>query len=158
MTGRSPREIFEAYLRATNARDLAALTELVHPEFEDVYPQSGELTRGLDNLLNIIENYPDGGYIGSGAERVVGSEDRWVLTPSFTVLRVEGAGDTYTGVSRGRYPDGSEWLIVTIGVVRDGRMWRGETFFAPTFDAPDWRAPWTERTPRAPGPGQPAER
>jgi ketosteroid isomerase-like protein len=141
------RPVFERYLQATNARDVAALTDLVHPDFEDVYPQSGERTRGLANLRAIIEHYPSGGYVGAGTERVVGTEDRWVMTPAFTVLRIEGRGDTFTGVSRGRYPDGTEWFVVTIGQMRDGKVWRAETFFAQTFEPPAWRANWVDLSP-----------
>jgi ketosteroid isomerase-like protein len=147
VTDADPRTVFERYLRATNARDAVALTELVHPDFEDVYPQSGERTRGAANLQAIIEHYPGGGYVGSGLERIVGTEDRWVMTPAFSVLRIEGAGDTFTGVSRGRYPDGTEWFIVTIGQMRDGKVWRAETYFAETFEPPAWRSSWVERAP-----------
>lgn len=138
------RAVFERYLQATNARDVAALAELVHPDFEDIYPQSGERTRGLANLQSIIEHYPQGGYVGSGTERIVGTEDRWVMTPAFLVLRIEGTGDTFTGVSRGRYPDETEWFIVTIGQLRDGKVWRVETYFAPTFEPPAWRRDWVD--------------
>ena len=141
-----PRTVFERYLQATNTRDLAALTDLVHPDFEDVYPQSGERTRGVANLRALIEHYPGGGYVGSGPERIVGTEDRWAMTPAFTLLRIEGSGDTFTGVSRGSYPDGTEWLIVTIGQIRDRKVWRAETYFAQTFEPPAWRSQWVERT------------
>src|SRR5919197_6540656 len=100
MTSQDPRAVFQAYIRAANARDVQALEKLVHPEFEDVYPQSGERTRGFENLRAIIENYPSGGYAGLGTDRVVGAEDRWVMTPTFSLLRIEGTGDTFTGVSR----------------------------------------------------------
>jgi SnoaL-like domain len=144
MTAANARSVFEAYVNAASARDVAALEGLVHPDFEDIYPQSGERTRGFANLRAIIEHYPSGGYVGHGTDRVVGAEDRWVLTPAFSVLRIEGTGDTFTGVSRGRYPDGSDWYILVIGQVRDGRVWRAETYFAQTFEAPAWRAEWVE--------------
>ena len=144
MTPTSARSVFEAYINAADARDVVALEGLVHPDFEDVYPQSGERTRGFANLRAIIEHYPGGGYVGHGTDRVVGAEDRWVLTPAFSVLRIEGTGDTFTGVSRGRYPDGNDWYILVIGQVRDGRVWRAETYFAQTFEAPAWRAEWVE--------------
>lgn len=138
---RDSRSVFEAYLHAANARDVDALETLLDPDFEDIYPQSGERTRGLANLRAIIENYP-GGYVGGGRHQVVSAEDRWVMTPMFTLLRIEGQGDVFTGVSRGRYPDGTDWYVVTIGQMRDGRVWRVETFFAQTFDPPAWRSPW----------------
>ena len=145
MPDRSPRDTFSAYLEAINRRDAGSLRDLVHRDFEDAYPQSGERIRGYESLRGIIEHYPSGGYTGSGPDRVVGSEDRWVMTPAFTLLRVEGSGDTFTGVSRGHYPDGSDWLIVTIGEVREGTVRRAETYFAPAFAAPEWRAQWVEQ-------------
>lgn len=138
------RSVFEAYLRAANARDVSALETVIHPDFEDFYPQSGERTRGLANLQAIIEHYPGGGYAGHGTDRVVGAEDRWVTTPVFTILRIEGTGDTFTGVTRGRYPDGTDWCIVTIGQIRDGKVWRAETYFAQNFEPPEWRSQWVE--------------
>jgi hypothetical protein len=138
-----PRSCFEAFLRAVNTRDGAALDQLAHPDFEEVYLQSGERIRGIQNLRAILDNYPDG-YEERGPDRVVGSEDRWVMTPALTMLRVEGAGDTFTGVSKARYPDGSEWYVIHIGEIRDGRVWRVQSFFAPLFDAPAWRAGWVE--------------
>lgn len=145
MSDEDARGIFESYLNATNSRDVEALETLVHADFEDSYPQSRERTVGFANLRAILANYPSGGYEGQGTRRIVGTEDRWVMTPAFTVLRIEGKGDTFTGVSKGRYPDGSDWYIVTIGQVRDGRVWRCETYFAPAFDAPAWRAAWVAR-------------
>jgi len=123
---------------------MAALEGLFDDDFEDVYPQSGELTRGLANFRSIIEQYPGGGYTGQGTDRLVGTEDRWVLTPSFTVVRIEGTGDTFTGVTRSRYPDGTDWYIVTIAQMRNGKLWRAETYFAQTFEPPAWRAAWVE--------------
>lgn len=143
-TDRDARSVFEAYLRAANGRDVAALEGLFDDDFEDVYPQSGELTRGLANFRSIIEQYPGGGYAGQGTDRLVGTEDRWVLTPSFTVVRIEGTGDTFTGVTRSRYPDGTDWYIVTIAQMRNGKLWRAETYFAQTFEPPAWRAAWVE--------------
>lgn len=147
MTEANARSIFEAYLRATNARDIEALESLVAPDFEDFYPQSGETTRGLENLRSIIENYPGGGYRGGETRVAAGSEDRWVMSPMLTLHKIEGMGDTFTGVSRGLYPDGTTWHIVTIGRIRDGRLWRLETYFAQDFDPPEWRRRWVEHVP-----------
>lgn len=144
MTESNAHSVFERFVTALNAGEFAALDELIHPDFEDLYPQSGERTRGPSNLRAILENYP-GGFVGGGVERVVGAEDRWISTPRFSLLRIEGSGDTFTTVSRGRYPDGRDWYIVNIGQVRDGRIWRVETYFAPTFEPPAWRSAWVER-------------
>ena len=147
MTTLTARAAFEGYLDALTQRDTAALDALLHPDFEDVYPQSGERTRGPANLKAIIENYPDGGGLKDlGRERVEGAEDRWVTTPTFTVLRIEGTGNVFTGVQRAQYPDGSEWHVILIGEMRDGKAWRMQSYFAPRFEPPDWRAQWVEVT------------
>jgi len=146
MTTLTARAAFEAYLDALTEQDMAALDALLHPDFEDVYPQSGERTRGFANLKAIIENYPGGSLKDQGRERVEGAEDRWVATPTFTVLRIEGTGNVFTGVQRVQYPDGSEWYIVVICEMRDGKAWRMQSYFAPRFEPPDWRAQWVEVT------------
>lgn len=146
MTTLNARAAFEGYLAALNERDLAALDALLHPDFEDVYPQSGERTHGPANLKAIIENYPEGGWTDLGLERVEGAEDRWVTTPTFTVVRIEGTGNVFTGVQRAEYPDGSEWHVILIGEMRDGQAWRMQTYFAPRFEPPAWRAQWVELT------------
>jgi SnoaL-like domain len=143
MPSPEPRAVFEAYLRAVNSRNAAALDALVHPDYLETYPQSRERTHGVENLRAIIEHYP-GAYQDKGLDRIVGSEDHWVMTPSFTLLRIEGAGDTFTSVQQARYPDGSDWHVVSIGEIRDGRVWRVQTFFAPAFDPPAWRSSWVE--------------
>jgi hypothetical protein len=139
-----PRAVFEAFLLAANSRDSAALRDLLHPDFQELYPQSGERIRGVDNLSAVLDNYPEGGYEHRGRERVVGSEDRWVVTPSFTLIRVEGGGDTFTGVQKARYPDGTDWHVVTISEIRDGLVWRSQTYFAQAFEPPAWRSAWVE--------------
>ena len=146
MTTLTARAAFEAYLSALAGRDLAALDALVHPDFEDLIPQSGERTRGLTNLKAIGENYPGGVWKDQGRERVEGADDRWVTTPTFTVLRIEGTGNIFTGVQRAQYPDGSEWHVILIGEMRDGQAWRMQTYFAPRFEPPEWRAQWVELT------------
>ena len=146
MASPEPRAVFEAFLKAMNSGDTAALGELVHRDFTQTFPQSGELIRGLDNLRAEIEGHP-GGYEGKGTDRVVGSADRWVVTPSSTLVRIEGAGDTFTGVSKVHYSDGTDWYAVMIGEIRDGRMWRLQTFWGETFEAPPWRASLVERIP-----------
>jgi hypothetical protein len=144
------RQIFERYLKAIQARDFATLHELAHPDFEDYYPQSGELIRGSDNMEAILTNYP-GALEGMGLERIVGGEERFIRSPLFTIIRVEGNDDALTGVQRVRYPDGSIWFAIVLCELRDGLIYRMESFFAPTFDPPAWRAPWVENRSRPTG-------
>ena len=143
MSASDARTVFERYIAAANSRDVNALDEVLHADFEDFYPQSGERTRGPESLKGILRNYP-GGFEGGGTSRVVGAEDRWVATPAFTLLRIEGTGNQFTAVQKGRYPDGSDWYVVVIAEIKDGKVWRVESFFAPVFDPPEWRSEWVD--------------
>jgi hypothetical protein len=148
---RSNRDVFEGWVEAIQHRDYGALRALAHPGFEDLYPQSGELTRGVERLIAIIEGYP-GGVESLGRDRIVGGEERFIRTPIFTMIRVAGEGDSFVGISRARYPDGSHWMILVVGELRDGLVYRTESYFAPYFDPAPWRSGMVEVQPR-PGDG-----
>jgi hypothetical protein len=92
MAGPTSRDIVERYMSAMPG-DQARLRALRHAEFIEEWPQTGERVRGAERMALIDAHYP-GEMPGGAVERVVGSEDRWVVTPSFTLVRVAGAGDT----------------------------------------------------------------
>lgn len=119
------------------------LSEALHEDVVFQYPQSGEVFRGLANVRAQFENYPD---MDPGTSRLaeVISDETFALTPSYTVIRVEGAGMRGTGVIRIRYPDGTDWWAINLFELRDGRITRSRTYFAPDFEAPAWRAPYRE--------------
>ena len=77
--------------------------------------------------------------------RAKASDEHRVLAPLFTVVRVQGRGDAGTTWLRSRYPDGSWWWMIVVYELRDGRIARSTSFFAPQFEAPEWRAPFVER-------------
>ena len=143
----SNRELVERYAAAITG-PLDVLESLRHPDFVEEWPQSGERIRGAAAMRAIDEHYPARPTEG-GAVRVVGSEDRWVQTPTFTNLRIEGSGDTYTVVLKALYPPDSLWYVVMIVQLRDGLAWRVRTYFSEAFEAPDWRASWVETMTQA---------
>lgn len=119
------------------------LPEILHDDVVFEYPQSGERFRGIDNVKAQFENYPDLDPGGSQLTEIIG-EEAYALTPSYTVIRVEGSGTQGTAVIRVRYPDDSWWWAVNLFEVRDGRISRSRSYFAPDFEAPEWRAPFRE--------------
>ena len=119
------------------------LPEILHHDVVFEYPQSGERFSGVNNVRAQFEQHPDLDPGSSELAEVIG-EDAYALTPSYTVIRVEGSGTQGTAVIRVRYPDGSLWWAVNLFVVRDGRIARSRSFFAPDFEAPDWRAPYRD--------------
>jgi hypothetical protein len=146
--GAAGREVIERYARAMTAREWSTAASLLADDFVEDYPQSGERIEGRQNYLAVIENYP--GEISAGSvapdPEVVGGEEQWVMTPAFTPLRIEGTGDRYTVILSARYPDQSEWFIVSLVTLRGDRIARARTFFAPMFPAAEWRRPYVTNT------------
>jgi SnoaL-like protein len=144
----SGRSVVERYARAVEEKDFDALAALVTDDYVDEMPQSGERVRGKANQLALLRNYPGGvGTVEAGSARLVGAEDRWVLTPAFSVLRIEGSGDVYTYVGIVQYPNGETWQVIAIIELRQGRVAKTTTWYAAPFDAPEWRASFVERFP-----------
>jgi hypothetical protein len=88
--------------------------------------------------------YP-GGRPSVRPDRVVGSEDRWVMTPLYSLERIVGDGDTWWADGTIAYPDGSTWCLAMLIEIRDAHVHRETTYFAEPFAAPAWRAPYVER-------------
>lgn len=119
------------------------LGEVFHPDAVVEYPQSREVFRGIPNIRAQFENYPELKPGTSELHEIIASTT-YALTPSYTVIAVKGSGDHGTAVIRIRYPDGSWWWAVNLYELRDERIIRSRTYFAPDFEAPDWRAPYRE--------------
>lgn len=144
----TPHEVFTARLaKAMNERNYDDYEALLTDDYIGEYPQSGEVIHGPKNARAIVEQYPGRlpkGALDMASARIAATDARWLRTPTFTVVRAEGTGNVGVSAWRNRYPDGSEWWVVNFYELRDGRLARSTTFFAPTFDAPDWRKPFVE--------------
>lgn len=149
MADLNTRKVVDRYGQAMERLDLESLETILHDDFIEDYPQSGERIHGRANLFAILSNYPGGEPQTIAVDAIVGAEDRWVVTPSYQPMRVEGAGDQYTAVAHITYPDGSDWHAIQFIRLKDGRIHRITSYYAPAFEAPDWRAPYVERV--APG-------
>ncbi|MFY9615781.1 MAG: nuclear transport factor 2 family protein [Candidatus Dormiibacterota bacterium] len=149
MADEGTRHMVESYMKAlfSNTRN-ADLAPYVHPDFIEDWPQSGERIRGIENQLAVRSNYPDEGEIGGELRSVVGSKDQWVTTPSLTLLKIVGTGDTYTATGWSTYPNGDHYHIISILQLRDGKIARSTTFFAAPFEAAEWRKQWVEAIPK----------
>lgn len=136
-------EIVRRYVAAVSAHDDDTVGALRDPDWTVEWPQSGERVRGHANDRAIIHNWP-GGPPRAAEFRVIGSEDRWMVTPLNTIHRVVGSGDFWWGDGTSAYPDGSTWFITALLQLRGGKVYRETWFFAPRIDAPAWRAAWVE--------------
>jgi ketosteroid isomerase-like protein len=137
------RERIDSFFSALNAGRFDDIAELMDPDVVQEWPQSGERIRGVKNFRAVMENYP--GLPGVEPRRVVGAEDKWVLTPSWTPLRITGTGDVYTVETRIAYPNGEVWSGVTILQFRNGKASRLTEYFAAPFPPADWRSQWVEK-------------
>ena len=66
------------------------------------------------------------------------------MTASNTAVRVAGTGDSWWGEWRITYPDGQVYDCVDLIELREGKVWRETVYWAPPFDAPEWRRPFVE--------------
>lgn len=139
---RSVKDLSVAFLEIINNGDYDGLYDVLAHDVVTEWPQSRERVVGVDKLRHILEDYP-GGLIRATEEStrfVEGDDERFLLTPMFTMVRAEGVGgETAVSTHRTRYPDGSDWYIVTIAKARDGKIVHLRQFFAPVYDAPEWR-------------------
>ncbi len=148
MDSQTARAKLDQWYKALNSRDfqeLAALmTEMCDVEIELEYPQSGERIKGRENNLAVLENYP--GLPDATIKEMHGAEDKWVLTPSWTPLRITGTGDNYVVEGRLAYPNGEVWHYVDLFELRNDKVFRVKEYFAAPFPAAEWRAKWVEKT------------
>ena len=145
MSNLTNEECVARYGAASAAHDVTALTALRHPDWSVYWPQSGERVHTSEAFAEIIANYP-GGAPATEITRVVGSEDQWVVTAGNTVMLVAGSGDFWWTEWKVTYPDGAVYLVVDLMELRDGLVHRETVYWAAPFEAPDWRAPWVERS------------
>jgi ketosteroid isomerase-like protein len=141
--------LIERFIAAMNRIDFAGLDDLLTEDYVDEWPQSGEVIHGRANFRAVLENYPrmPRNRVDSTGGTVAVLDERWEVTPLFTVVRVEGTGNVGTAIFRSQYPDGWWWIAI-LYELRGERIARATTLFAPTFEAPAWRAPYVETRPR----------
>jgi hypothetical protein len=141
----SNEELVMRYAEAVMRHDHDELDVLRHPQWTAVWPQSGEVVRGSASDRAIMEHYPGGAPTLVPEGRLVGSEDRWVVSPLGGAYRVAGEGENWWGEWKMVYPDGRRWFTIMLIELRDGRIFRETAYWAEPFDAPEWRARWVER-------------
>ena len=146
MSAASNEQVVHRYSEASVRGDLSAMERLRHADWTSEWPQSGETVRGSEAFRHITEDYP-GGMPRSELVRIVGSEDRWAVSPSMSVVRVAGSGDFWWTEWLVRYPDERDYLCVSLVELRDGLVLRETVYWAERFEAPAWRAAFVTRAP-----------
>jgi ketosteroid isomerase-like protein len=122
---RSVPELLAGHFAHLVAGDEAAIVAFVHEDFVQEWPRSGERVRGRQACLNIVRNYPGG-------------------PPRIQLGRITGEGDHWVVEAISRYPDGTDYHMVAILELRDGKLAQEVDYFGPTYPAPAWRQEWVE--------------
>ncbi|MCD7059269.1 nuclear transport factor 2 family protein [Pelagibacterium xiamenense] len=113
------------YWRRMNTNRWALAGELFAPQFELIWPQSGEVISTLGNFVAINENCP--------------AKGAW----AFTVHRLIGSGRQ--AVSETLVSDGSvEAVAVSFFECADDKISRITEYWPDPFPAPEWRSRWVE--------------
>ena len=149
MTDLTNREIVERFIESLSAPDVGVADQYLAEDLIEDYPQSGERIRGRANRKAVFDNYPGRAQheFGQGKVRTIVGDDRWVMTPAMSLLRINGSGERFTSTGLITYPNGDTWHIIQLIELREGKIARLTTYFAAPFEAPAWRAKWVERAP-----------
>jgi ketosteroid isomerase-like protein len=126
MDERDGGQMAEAVWRTLEAGDWDAAADLLHEDFVQEWPQSGERIVGRDNAIAINQNFPGG-------------------LPTMRFRRTLAGGDLAVLEIELTYADGSRYLGVSVIELRDGKIAKETDYFAQPFPAPQWRAQWVER-------------
>ncbi len=119
------------YAEASRDDDFETLTQLRHPDWQQAWPQSGEIVTSSANYHDLRVNRPE------GAPRVeLGASSG-------------GSGDEWWSELIVSYADGSRWLAINLVELRDGLVYRERIYFGQPFPAPGWRAKWVTQGPPA---------
>jgi ketosteroid isomerase-like protein len=139
-------EILERWVEILNTSAFDEIDEVLDPDFVQEIPQSGERIRGRENMRQVMTHYPGGWQLASVA-RIGATEGaaRYVMTPTFNLIKMEGVSDTIGAYLKIHYPDGSDWYWASFLTFRNGKIVKEVDFFAAPFDPPTSRAGWVER-------------
>jgi SnoaL-like domain len=121
--------VAEALWRRLADGDWDGARELLHDDYVQEWPQSGERIEGPDDALAIDRNFPGG-------------------LPSMGFRRTRGSGDLAVREVDLEYADGSAYQGVAIVEVRDGKVIKETDYFGQAFEPPQWRAQWVRRMVR----------
>ena len=113
------------FFDAIAAGDSTTLLEILRPDAVTRWPQSGERMTDAMSCVRVYENYPGG-------------------PPSFRLVRISGAGDTWVAEMELMYGV-QRWYGVSIVEFDGPRIARMTDYFGSAFPAPAWRAQWVER-------------
>jgi ketosteroid isomerase-like protein len=120
-------QVAEGLWRALQAADWETAGGYLHDDFVQEWPQSGERIVGRDNAMAIEQHFPGG-------------------LPRMRFRRTLASGDLAVVEVELTYADGGRYHGVSVLELQDGKVVKETDYYAQPFQAPAWRAAWTERS------------
>ncbi len=124
MSEQENRDAIERYLQAFEQRDLDAIADLMHDDYVEEFPQSGERIRGMQDARSVLENFP--GALPN------------LLDHSYVV-----SGDLGAMKMNLDYGGNRVYACEVIDF-QEGKIKRVRAYFGEPFEAPEWRTRWVE--------------
>jgi ketosteroid isomerase-like protein len=119
------RRVVDRLIECINERRVEVMDELFHDDAVMEWPQSGERVHGADNRRAIYGSFPQ--------------------LPTITPRRIAASGDLVVAELSMDYGE-VVYNSVLIFDMRDGRIARETAYWSESFDAPEWRSKWVEKT------------
>jgi SnoaL-like domain len=113
--------LIRRYADAGARDDFDAMETLRHPDWQEAWPQSGEVVTSSATYRAARAGRPEG-------------------APRLEPRRIGGTGDCWWSEAVVHYGDGTRWLAVTIYELRDDLVWRERLYFGQPVTAPAWRS------------------
>ncbi len=126
MSEQENRKTIERLGQALSNGDLELFHEQFQPDSVMDYAQSGERIVGEDNRRSLYAAFP--------------------TLPKVSPQQLRVSGDLGVLEARLDYGDEVDWRAVFIFEFRDGKIAKETAYWTQPFEAPEWRAAWTERT------------
>ena len=143
------RPVIEQFIELAAAGQPDQAYELLHPEYEESFPQTGELIRGRDTWLAMTRNYPGMPTFEAmgttGPEPIRTQVVRPYLPIGLPTIHISGGGNAFTLEFLAEYPNGDRFYLVFIGELKEGLIYKTTLYWAAPEEAPDWRAEYVDR-------------
>ena len=124
MSEQENRDSIDRYFRAFEQRDLDAIADLMHDDYVEEFPQSGERISSKQDARNVLEHFPGG-------------------LPSLVDHSYVVSGDL--GVMKMTLDYGGNRVYACEVIdFQAGKIKRVRAYFGEPFEAPEWRAQWVE--------------
>lgn len=144
-------QLVNRFIAGMTAGDPEAMVDLLHDDYTEIYPQSGEILRGLDAWKGAYLHNPDlphGESIHTtGADKPETQVIRPVGGIGMPLIQLSESDNRFTNESILEYSNGEKRFTVILGEIKDGKIASTTLYSCLPFEPAEWRAPYAEQIP-----------